>query len=301
MHSRARVTALLLAASGAFGCSDDPTNADAASDCSDATCLPRDAATWPMPNPGTLGLPNPARFEAEPELARDLLTGLEFSLSFAPLSSYAGAVSYCETLELAGHADFRVPSRIELVSLLDRTRTPAIDARVFDETPLDYFWSSTELPENPGFRYSVYFGAGETSSGDETQASAYVRCVRAGIRRAAPRYRSGDGVSEDLGTGLVWQSAASETPLSRAAAEAYCAPDGNGAWRLPSDKELQTLLTTAASPSGALIDGDVFPDTPPADFWTLTFEPVAPLFVSFVTGFATVTDGAGLAYARCVR
>jgi hypothetical protein len=286
----------------AAGCGGDERAAPApAPECAQEACLTREVATWPMPNPGTLGLPNPARYEAAGELVEDRVTRLAFPASFGALSTYADAVAFCETLELEGHDDFRLPTRIELVSLLDRTRTPAIDTRVFPDTPQDYFWTSTPLPGTPGFRYSVYFGAGETSSGEESRASAYVRCVRAGARRAPPRYAAGDGFVEDLGTGLSWQAATSSVPLSLTAARSFCQPSGEFAGRLPSEKELETLLTTDVPPGAPLIDDAWFGETPADDFWAAVHDPIPPLIVSFATGFATVTDGAGLHYTRCVR
>lgn len=275
----------------------------------DVTCLSREIATWPMPNPGTLALPNPARLAADDELVRDERTELEWSVAFAPLGTFAAASAHCETLVVGETAGFRLPTRIELVSLLDRTRLPAIDARAFPDTPDDYFWSATALPGTPGFRYSVYFGAGETSSGEEAQASAYTRCVRGGRRRTAPRYELDADTARDLGTGLVWRRAASRDALSLDAAERYCAGFGvdGDAFRLPSDKELQTLVTTpdpensAEVASGPLIDAAAFPDTPNARFATARAEPLPPLAVDFASGFALVANESERLYVRCVR
>jgi len=264
-----------------------------------------------MPNPGTLGLPNPARLTAVGDaLVRDERSGLEWSVAIAPLGTYAEALAFCDGLHLDEAAEFRLPTRIELISLLDRTRLPAIDARAFPDTPDDYFWSATPLPGAPGFRYSVYFGAGETSSGDEAQASAYTRCVRAGLRRPAPRHAVDGDVVRDLGTGLVWQRSSSRDALSLDAAARFC--DGlepsEPAFRLPSDKELQTLITTPdpVNPSeipasGPLVDPVAFPATPNERFATAQSEPLPPMAVDFATGFATIVNDSDRLYVRCVR
>jgi len=294
----------------AGGAAGSTAAAAGAPSCDEAECLSREIATWPMPNPGTLGLPNSARLTAGDELVRDERTELEWSVAIAPLGTFAAASGFCEALVIGETAEFRLPTRIELVSLLDRTRLPAIDARAFPDTPDDYFWSATALPGMPGFRYSVYFGAGETSSGDEAQASAYTRCVRAGRRRAAPRYELDTDTARDLGTGLVWRRTASRDALSLDAAERYCAslasdPD---TFRLPSDKELQTLVTTPdpeISPdSGAslpLIDATAFPNTPSDRFATARADPLPPIAVDFSSGFATTANTSDRLYARCVR
>jgi hypothetical protein len=156
----------------------------------------------------------------------------------------------------------------------------------------------------------VYFGAGETSAGDEAQASAYTRCVRSGQRRAAPRYELEADTARDLGTGLVWRRATSRDPLSLEAAERYCSGFESAAapFRLPSEKELQTLVTTPEPEIAAelgssipLIDPLAFPDTPSDRFATSHTPPLPPLAVDFATGFATVADQTDLTYVRCVR
>ncbi len=266
-------------------------------------CLSREEATWPMPNPGTLPLPNPARVEVSSATARDAVTGLVWARENGELVTASDADAACETLTLEGEDDYRLPTRIELVSLLDRTVRPTLDGVAFPGTPLDYFWTSSSVPGIPGARYSVYFGAGETSSGSEDAPSAYARCVRGGSRRGAPRFRNDATSVLDLGTGLEWQRAASESALSLAAARALCTglEPGENPFRLPSDKELETLVDTTTGGGPPLIDAAAFPETPPTTFWTLVVDPIPPLVVDFATGFASVADASGTHRVRCVR
>lgn len=266
-----------------------------------------------MPNPGTLALPNPARFEPVGAVVRDMVTELVWSVAFSELVTFDAARAFCASLDDGGTpggsttrsedgaGGFRLPTRIELVSLLDRTRTPAVDERVFGSVPQDYFWTASPLPGEPALRYSVYFGAGETSSGVTDQASAYTRCVRGGRRALAPRYEAEDDLVTDRATGLVWQRAASREPLSLDTARRFCAgSEPAGFFRLPSEKELQTLVTTSAA-GAALIDDAAFPSTPAETFWTAVFDPVPAMSVDFATGFALVNDAAGTHHVRCVR
>jgi hypothetical protein len=55
------------------------------------------------------------------------------------------ADEYCETLELAGHQDWRLPTLVELEALYD----PATDSRIRSPFELDdcCLWSSTSLEE----------------------------------------------------------------------------------------------------------------------------------------------------------
>jgi hypothetical protein len=88
----------------------------------------------------------------------------------------------------------------------------------------------------------------------------------------APRFRVG-GKSDPSGvtvydemTSLRWQRSAASDPLAWDAAKAYCTSLGAGC-RLPTSKELLSLVDWTKS---AAIDLDVFPDTPPGDYWAVT-------------------------------
>lgn len=62
----------------------------------------------------------------------------------------------------------------------------------------------------------------------------------------------------------------------------------NGAWRLPSAKELKTL-TRPANSDGATVDGAAFPDTDPGLFWSASpsdNDPAAAWTVDFEKGVA---------------
>jgi hypothetical protein len=111
----------------------------------------------------------------------DNVTSLMWQQSVDPGSyKWSAATTYCANLSLGGHADWRLPTIIELVSLVDLSvgdgANPSIDAAFFP-TPLDYFWASTPLSGSSSYGWFVYFGQGGTSSYDKTIALR-VRCVR---------------------------------------------------------------------------------------------------------------------------
>ena len=100
--------------------------------------------------------------------------------------NWEGALEYCESLDLAGHTDWRLPQIKELNSIVDYTRTyPAIDTTYFPVTKSKYYCSSTTaFPDYYGAEYSlnVTFGPGVMQEANKsivtTYLGSYVRCVR---------------------------------------------------------------------------------------------------------------------------
>lgn len=139
-------------------------------------------ADWPMPNPASAGLPNPANYVVDSlsDSVLDSVTKLTWQRAVVPSEmSLAEAKAYCEGLVASGFGDWRLPSRIELVSLVDYTKTaPAIDATAFPETPGAVFWtSSPKVSLSMSEVWTVDFNNGATDSADAATAHR-VRCVR---------------------------------------------------------------------------------------------------------------------------
>ena len=106
----------------------------------------------------------------------------------------------------------------------------------------------------------------------------------------------GDGTVYDTATTLTWQRAANMTGMTWAKAGPYCAgltdPAGGG-WRLPTVKELTTLLDYSR-PGSPFIDPVAFPGVPAQSssgavnaFWSAT---------SLVGMSVGLTEGAWLVY-----
>jgi hypothetical protein len=109
-------------------------------------------AQWPMPN-GQVDVP-------------------------AGTYTWEEAKAYCQTLTLADHGDWRLPSRIEVVSIVDfGPSSPAINTTYFPSTPSDYFWSSSSLAGSSSYAWLVDFGFGRTYYLPGSNPS-FVRCVR---------------------------------------------------------------------------------------------------------------------------
>ena len=139
---------------------------------------------WRMPNPATANLPNPAGYtNLEDGTVRDDVTCLVWQRDVAEGAySWAEADDYCSNLPVAG-GGWRLPTRIELVSLVDFTKAapePTIDTVAFPNTPAEVFWSSSlvdDTSSGTSFAWYVYFYSGATSA-YELPIKSRVRCVR---------------------------------------------------------------------------------------------------------------------------
>jgi hypothetical protein len=288
---------LVLAALSALACSSSESDG-APPEPPDIVADSTEWARWPMPNPASADLPNPQRYSITGDEIRDDVTRLVW---WKEAEQGGRAVSFDEAQPLCeGHGDgWRLPTAIELVSLIDFTQTsPTIASEV--GSPLQYFWTSSLLAGDSTRAWTVYFGDGHSSDGTITARDS-VRCVREPARETpTSRYErdSSFGVNDVL-TGLVWEEPSSFLELDFAGAEAYCAELGA---RVPSMKELQTLVDRGrVSPS---IDVDRFPDTPSAPFWTSSLvagNPDLAWSVSFELGRSDQSGVTSEFSVRCVR
>jgi hypothetical protein len=168
-------------------------NASTMEVCASGLCGAVDWALWPMPNgPDDVGngAPNPNAYSDNLDgTVSDEVTHLMWQQQIPETGginedgnlAWAAAAEYCATLSLAGHADWRLPSQIELVSLVDYSNLgaghPSIDGTAFPNTPLAAFWSSTTLAGTPTSAWTVYFDLGFTYAYDVSTVGR-VRCVR---------------------------------------------------------------------------------------------------------------------------
>ena len=93
---------------------------------------------------------------------------------------YTTADTYCTSLTLSGKTGWRLPSSIELTSIIDYSRSnPAINP-VFSSQS-DFYWTTTG---DAHYHWIINFADGSDYTGDITSISdasaRYVRCVRIG-------------------------------------------------------------------------------------------------------------------------
>lgn len=194
---------------------------------------------------------------------------------------------------LCGQSDWRLPSRLELLNLVNympaRRDDPAIDAKWFPNTQRGSFWTAnsvnfgTTIPSH----WTVNFITGSLATARSSSPSSHVRLVRGPSMAITKRYVAQDAEVLDRLTGLVWRrclegqawdgSQCTGSPtfydLSAALAQARAQAAGGVGWRLPNVKELISLVDESRTSPPAL-DTLLFPGVPNVNtnccFWTST-------------------------------
>jgi hypothetical protein len=251
---------------------------------------------FPMPNAYSAGLPNRASYTANADgTVTDNVTGFTWEgTPDASTFTNAGAATYCSGKTPLG--TWRLPSRLELVSILDATvaRPAPLSDAVFKDMAAGPYWTSRV---QNGLASFVNFINGFT---DEKDAGGlyHARCIRSSPPRCYPkRYtvQSG-GVVLDNATGLSWQQTPGSAIASGATAMTYCAGLGSG-WRVPSINEAQTIFADDGT-----TDPTAFPAGVTAWLWTSTPYPGNTKYYLAVKSYlAFSSDMVDPAQVFCVR
>ncbi|MEI6395355.1 MAG: DUF1566 domain-containing protein, partial [Verrucomicrobiota bacterium] len=282
---------------------------------------------------------------------KDNVTGLTWQQSH-----YTGQVYWEEAQAVAtvmnatnygGYSDWRLPTIKELYSLWNgNTGWPFIDTSYFtisyaSEEDLSHaiFWSSSKysgllestVDGNVGaeMAFGVNFGTGHIKAYSIASGPRHlVRCVRGASYGINSFLDHGDGTVTDQATGSIWARTDSGSGMDWEHALAYAQTQnaanylGHRDWRLPSSKELQSLVDYTRSP-GATDPANVGPAIDPlfdctgitneagdADYpwyWTSTTNPGLPGATTYDTawyvafGRAVGPDGKDLHGAGAIR
>ncbi len=299
--------------------------------CMEGVEVPRHLPAWPMPDSASTtfstgsglvagcpaaGAPGsgqdgcyntrPCSYAPAEDTVQDQVTGLTWQRR-APVETFDwwDAGGYCAALDLGGRGDWRLPTRLELESILDVGRAnPSIDIAAFPDDRKDLFWTSSPVLFS-SLAYGIRFDEGYVYDHDPFTTGA-VRCVAGGAKAPAQRFELTSDTAHDLATGLLWQRAHTVAADWVTALESCEASDLGGYtdWRVPSIKEFYTIVEdTAIAPC---IDTAVFPDNTQEAYWTSTpgaLESVnwAAWVVNFNDCYTTPAAVTQALRTRCVR
>ena len=92
--------------------------------------------------------------------------------------THTHAIKACSAIRIGGHKDWRMPTRRELLTLVDDTRaSPAIDTSFFTNTENDWYWTSTLCAWGASCAWIVNFNYGYVRH-LHRNGRAFVRAVR---------------------------------------------------------------------------------------------------------------------------
>ena len=117
----------------------------------------------------------------------DTSTDLLWQKDTIEVINWETALAYCSNLNLAGYTDWRLPNRLELLSIVDYNRyNPAIDINYFPDTNSQYsYLSSTTTVTSLNRAWGVHFWHGSSYLGNLKipPDTRYIRAVRSGIEK----------------------------------------------------------------------------------------------------------------------
>ena len=128
--------------------------------------------------------PSTSRFsilsEFNNEAVRDNNTGLVWEQTPANSSlNWATAASYCVNKVVGGTRGWRLPSIVELVSLIDPSLpAPFVPTSVFTNVQLANYWSATTRGNSPSDAWGVNFKFGNVIDAMGKTGNSLVWCVR---------------------------------------------------------------------------------------------------------------------------
>lgn len=267
---------------------------------------------------------DPEDYDVRSRSFEDTRTGTVYDRFYSGPYDYESAERYCAEQTIDGQSGWRLPTRLELIFLLDYTREypPIAPGTTFEVPSQDQdlfggcFWTSTKSTSSgaTGERWRVCFNAfSHVNPRTAADQELYVRCVRGNPAPASLRVGCGGEVVIDDTHDLMWQRHAPDLQRAQGGQKGQCeslALAGFDDWRLPSISELQTLVweQPGANPT---LHPDMFPDAIADYYWSSTpTAGTAPngWAVQFGQaqgggpfGGATTHGLAGLLLARCVR
>jgi hypothetical protein len=310
-------------------------------ECRESACGSHKWACWRMPNPASspASVPNHQSYtDLGNGAVRDDITCLVWEKANPEnVGDWQANVDRCAGLAssaYAGFDDWRLPTRVEMTSIVDVTRGRTGYPEIFEVTSGYYatgsWWMETITGQDNAGRHWGYGTNGFTSNSVLMGDTLVARCVRGnGSGEAAdelavepPEHYTVTGTAPDAEvldnyTGLIWQQGFSPSLMAWSEAPAYCSSlnlNGHTGWRVPTLNELASTVNEAKV--GGAINASAFPNNPNGCkepkywFWAAEASKVGgeAWGLSYCDGFTGANSGASgdwnyfpTANVRCVR
>ena len=210
----------------------------------------------------------------------DTITGLMWQQVDGGEMTFDKATTYANDLVLGGFSDWRMPTVLELHSILHLDKNnPALNTIYFTSPTAQYWWSGQKQVNDATKAWCANAGGGVGNHPISETVSAggakkfHVRAVRdiSSPTTIATRFLDNkNGTTTDQLTGLIWQQVPTDSMTweqALIAAEALSL-GGSSLWRMPNIKELQSISeATIYNPS---INKTYFSGISTAWYWSST-------------------------------
>ena len=216
------------------------------------------------------------------------------------------------TAKFGSYTDWRLPTVNELRTIVNYSILYpglTIQTAYFPYTQASGYWSATTDASYTSNAWSVLFN-GDYNSLDYKNAKSdnnYARAVRGGSAVSTSYTDNGNGTVTDNSTMLMWQQGTAATMMNWKDALSYCenlSLAGYTDWRLPTIKELHTLVNYSVPYPGPIINTTYFPNTQASWYCTSTTGGYSSGY-EWLVDFSYGDDGSGtkddVSYARAVR
>ena len=246
-------------------------------------------------------------------------------------------VNSLNSTHFGGYSDWRLPTVNELTAIINFGSSSYLTttAAYFPNTQMSaWYWSSASYADDNRSAWGVAFLSGSGYDYGYTKSNfVYARAVRGGqpsgswvhpvdgspdsadgeswhkAWMAAREYSdNGNGTVTDNSSGLMWQQTTAADTMIWEDALSYCENLNLGGytdWRLPTVKELNSLVDSSIPSPGPTINTALFPDTQSSGYWTSTtsFTNTGSAWIVFFdygNGYGDVNKSVSF-YVRAVR
>jgi hypothetical protein len=209
------------------------------------------------------------------ETVTDKKTGLVWQKGEVFDVSLEQAKQAPDELSIGGYNDWRMPTILELLSIVDTSLNHPAFNDVLGLTDTEYFWSSESTPGVTDKAWVLNAGGGV---GDKPISESHaaggekiysLKCVRGTWEVNSTRFvDNGDGTVSDYLQKLVWQQNTT-SDLSLAEANSYIDELNENdlyLWRLPTMPELAMICDRGLS--NPAVDQKYFPSLSSDKYWT---------------------------------